>query len=75
MTCTPHPATVTTARQMSQGGICCDLNKVILDLSYSLSFEDFYKQIFIPGEGRSGGDMVLHKCRYWQNSKCANQCS
>lgn len=75
MTCTSHLATVTTARQMSQGGICCYLNKVIFDLSYLLSVEDFYKQIFIPGKGRSGGKMELHKCMYRQNSKRANECS
>lgn len=75
MTCTSHLAAVTTARQMSQGGICCYLNKVILDLSYLLSVKDFYKQIFIPGKGRSGGKMELHKCVYQQNSKCASECS
>lgn len=64
MTCTSHLAAVTTARQMSQGGICCYLNNVILDLSYLLSVEDFYKQIFIPGKGRSGRKMELHKCMY-----------
>lgn len=51
MTCIPHPATVTTARQMSRGGICCYLNKVILDLSYLLCVEDFIsKFLFLVRE-------------------------
>lgn len=51
MTRTAHPATVTTARQMSQGGICCYLNKVFLDLSYLLSVQDFIgKFLFLVRE-------------------------
>ena len=47
MTCTPHEATVTAARQMSQGGICCYLNSY----SYLLSVEDFIsKFLFLVRE-------------------------
>lgn len=51
MTCTPHPATVTTARQMSQGGICGYLNKVMHDLLYLLSVEDFISKFLLLVRG------------------------
>lgn len=74
MAYSPPPATVTTARQMSQGGICCYLNKVILDLSYLLSVEDFIsKFLFLVREEMVG----TWKCRNACTGKtvCADQSS
>lgn len=74
MASSPPPATVTTARQMSQGAICSYLNKVILDLSYLLSVEDFIsKFLFLVREEMVG----TWKCRNACAGKavCAEQCS
>lgn len=74
MACTPPPATVTTARRMSQGGICCYLNRVIFDPSYLLSVEDFIsKFLFLVREEMVG----TWKCRNACTGKtvCADQCS
>lgn len=74
MASTPPPAAVTAARQMSQGDICCYLNKVILDLSYLLSVEDFMsKFLFLVREEMVG----ICKCRNACTGKtvCADLCS
>lgn len=63
MTCIPHPATVTTARQMSQGGICSYLNNVFFDLSYSLSVENFMsKFLFLVREEAVGTWNCTNAC-------------